>query len=358
MLSTTIPDLAGIELLEAVARHGSMSAAAVELGLSQQAVSLRIRAMERQVGVPLLIRSRRGCELTRAGRLLNEWSASLLADARQLAAGIATLRTDRQAHLRVAASLTIAEHLLPGWLLALHELQARTKQTPTDVELVAVNTDSVLARVRSGQSDFGFIEGPYEPAGLHARIVARDELIVVVAPDHPWARRRTPVPVALLSRTPMIRREPGSGSRQAFDDALVAALPEGAPLAPPALEVSTPSRRPNGCDRRHRTGGDLGPRRRRRPRTRPAPRRRDQRAEPATNTTGDLDRRPTPTRGTRTRPAGHRGRARTPLTEWLILVGSGARGRSFTFPAKARRSHNRFDISSVHMPPGNALTHE
>ena len=123
-----MPDLAGIELLEAVARHGSMSAAAAELGLSQQAVSLRMRAMERQVGVPLLIRSRRGCELTQAGRLLNEWSASLLADARQLAAGIATLRTDRQAHLRVAASLTIAEHLLPGWLLALHELQARTKQ--------------------------------------------------------------------------------------------------------------------------------------------------------------------------------------------------------------------------------------
>ena len=241
MLSTTIPDLAGIELLEAVARHGSMSAAAAELGLSQQAVSLRIRAMERQIGVPLLIRSRRGCELTRAGRLLNEWSASLLADARQLAAGIATLRTDRQAHLRVAASLTIAEHLLPGWLLALHELQARTKQTPTDVELVAVNTDSVLARVRSGQSDVGFIEGPYEPAGLHARIVARDELLVVVAPDHPWARRRTPVPVALLSRTPMIRREPGSGSRQAFDDALAAALPADTPLAPPVLEVSSPA---------------------------------------------------------------------------------------------------------------------
>lgn len=238
-LSARVPDLGGLELLDAVARHGSMTAAAAELGLTQQAASLRIRSMERQLGVLLLTRSTRGSALTGAGALLNEWASSLLADARELAAAIASLRTDRSAHLRVASSLTIAEHLLPGWLVAFHEQQARDGRPPTEVELAAINTDSVVARVRAGDADVGFVEGPYQPKGLHARTVARDKLLIVVRPDHPWARRRSPLPIELLARTPLISREPGSGSRQAFDDALAAALPAEVPRAAPALEVSS-----------------------------------------------------------------------------------------------------------------------
>ncbi len=241
MFSRDVPELVELELLEAVARHGSMSAAAAELGLSQQAVSLRIRAIEQRLRQPVLVRTRRGSQLTPAGRLLNEWAAPLLDDARQLAAGLASLRTDRAAHLRVASSLTVAEHLLPGWLVALHEQQARAERPATDVVLSAVNSDTVVARVRSGEADLGFIEGPHHPPALHTRTVAVDQLVVVVAPAHPWARRRTPVTPALLARTPMIRRESGSGSRQAFDDALAAALPPGTPFAPPALDVSTPA---------------------------------------------------------------------------------------------------------------------
>jgi molybdate transport repressor ModE-like protein len=238
-LEASVPDLGRLELLDAVARHGSVTAAAATLGLTQQAASLRIRSMERQLGVLLLARSTRGSELTRAGALLNEWASGLLADARELAVAIASLRTDRRAHLRVASSLTIAEHLLPAWLVAFHEQQARAGLSPTEVELAAINTDSVIAQVRAGQADVGFVEGPYQPRGLHARTVARDQLLIVVRPDHPWARRRTPVPIELLARTPLIRREAGSGSRQAFDDALAAVLPAGLPRAVPALEVST-----------------------------------------------------------------------------------------------------------------------
>ena len=67
---TRLPDLAELELLDAVARHGSMTAAAAALGLTQQAASLRIRSMERRLGVTMLVRSTRGAELTRAGALV------------------------------------------------------------------------------------------------------------------------------------------------------------------------------------------------------------------------------------------------------------------------------------------------
>lgn len=239
LASDGVPGLAELELLDAVVRHGSMTAAASVVGMTQQAVSLRIRAMERSLGVPLVARSSHGSQLTPAGSLLHEWSAILLAEARELAIGVASLRTDRQSRLRIASSLTIAEHLLPRWLVEFADQQHGRSRPGTDVELTAINTDSVAARVRGGLADVGFVEGPTEPRGLHAMTVAHDELLIVVGPGHAWARRRRPVTAVQLAATPMVGREPGSGSRHAFETALAAALPDGVTPAVPALEVST-----------------------------------------------------------------------------------------------------------------------
>ncbi|HVV20171.1 MAG TPA: LysR family transcriptional regulator [Pseudonocardiaceae bacterium] len=239
MLGARLPDLVELELLDAISRLGSVTAAATSLGLTQQAASLRIRAMERKLGVTVLVRSSRGSQLTRAGALVNEWASGLLADARALGAALDSLRTHVRAHLRIASSLTIAEHLLPTWLVRFHEQQARAGLPPTEIELSAINTDSVIARVRNGDADVGYVEGPVPPRDLHARVVAHDELLIVARPDHPWTRRRTPVPVGLLARTPLVSREPGSGSQQSFDEALAAVLPPDAPRAAPALAVST-----------------------------------------------------------------------------------------------------------------------
>ena len=232
MLSTRIPTLADFESLAAVARTGSLSTAAVDLGVTQQALSQRIRAMERQVGVPLLVRTPKGSQLTPAGALVEQWAARLLSVGAGIEAGLAALRTDRRAHLRLAASLTVAEYLLPGWLVRLRE------QTGTDIELRAINSDSVLVEVRAGRADLGFVEGPRPATGLHTRTVGSDRLVLVVPAGHPWTRRRTPVDAALLARTPLVSREPGSGSRQALDDALSAV---GLRPAPSALELTSAS---------------------------------------------------------------------------------------------------------------------
>ena len=238
MLSPRVPDLIALQLLLAVQSTGSLGAAGALVGMSQQAASLRMRSMEAQVGVPLLARSRRGSTLTEAGALLAQWAGPVIGAAAELDAGVESLRTDRDAHLRVAASLTVAEHLVPRWLVRLREQQQAADVTPTEVALIAVNSDAVVHQVGSGEVDLGFVEAPGAPAGLPSRVVDRDDLVVVVAPGHPWARRRNGVDAGLLARTPLVSRELGSGTRDALARALQAALPGTSPAAP-ALEVSS-----------------------------------------------------------------------------------------------------------------------
>lgn len=239
-LSPRMPDLAALEVLLAVARTGSLGAAAREVGTSQQAVSARISSLEARTGVPLVSRSRRGSALTPNGVLVAQWAARLLQVAAELDEGLAGLRADRRSRLRVGASLTVAEHLLPGWLVALRQEAERRGQPPVDFVFAAANSDAVVAQVHAGEVDLGFVESPRAPAGLANRVIGRDELVVVVRPDHAWARRRGPLDPAELAAVSLVTREAGSGTRETYDSALAAALGPGhsAP-APPALELST-----------------------------------------------------------------------------------------------------------------------
>jgi DNA-binding transcriptional LysR family regulator len=237
VLSARVPELAALQMLSAVARTGSLRLAAAELGVTQQALSQRVRAMESRIGVVLLTRGPRGSRLTADGRLIEQWASRVLDAAAELDAGITTLRTDRTGHLKVAASLTVAEHLLPRWLVALRDQQRSARVAPTNVELEATNSVAVADLVRSGAAALGFVEGPHAPRDLRSRTVGRDELLLVVSGAHPWARRRAPITAAELAATPLVAREPGSGTRQALAAALDAALP-GTPQAAPVLELT------------------------------------------------------------------------------------------------------------------------
>nr|WP_030251976.1 LysR family transcriptional regulator [Streptomyces violens] len=225
-----VPDLAALELLLAVARLGSLGRAAKELGISQPAASSRIRSMERQLGVGLVERSPRGSRLTDAGTLVTDWARRIVEAAEAFDAGAQALRGRRDSRLRVTASMTIAEYLLPGWLIAL-----RTQRPDTAVSLFAGNSAVVAERVLSGEADLGFVEGLDIPSGLDGAVIGHDRLVVVAAPSHPWSRRRTPLTGRELASTPLILREQGSGTRQVLD----AALAMCGPLAPPLLELAS-----------------------------------------------------------------------------------------------------------------------
>jgi DNA-binding transcriptional LysR family regulator len=225
-LSPRVADLVPYDLLVSVATLGSMGRAAVDHGVSQAAVSARIRSLESALGLTLLERSPRGTRLTPDGALVVERARAALDAAHALDEGVAALRTDRAARLRVAASVTVAEYLLPRWLVAL-----RAELPGTAVALTSHNTAEVVDDVRSGDADLGFVEGPELPADLDGQVVARDRLVLVVAPDHRWAGRRA-VDASRLASTPLVAREPGSGTRDFLERALGA-------LAPPVLELGS-----------------------------------------------------------------------------------------------------------------------
>ncbi|MGW9045105.1 LysR family transcriptional regulator [Streptomyces lydicus] len=229
-LSHRVPDLGALELLLAVARLGSLGRAARARGISQPAASSRIRSMERQLGVALVERSPRGSRLTDAGALVTDWARRVVEAAEAFDAGAQALRGRRDSRLRVAASMTIAEYLLPGWLIAL-----RTELPGTAVSLLAGNSSMVAERLLAGEADLGFVEGLAVPAGLDGAVIAHDRLVVVAAPSHPWTRRRGELTAGELAATPLILRERGSGTRQVLDAALAA---HGG-LAEPLLELAS-----------------------------------------------------------------------------------------------------------------------
>jgi DNA-binding transcriptional LysR family regulator len=191
------------------------------------------RQLERQVGLELLDRGPNGSTPTEPGRMLAEWSVRVLDPFDELLRSVSALRSAAEDSLRVAASFTIAEHLLPRWLGSLRRSSANV-----EVQLEVVNTARVLERVRSGAVELGFIEGAGPVRGLRSKVVAHDDLVVVCDPGHGWSRRRRPVSAHDLAACPLVTREAGSGTR----DALVAALAsEGLAMVPPILELASTS---------------------------------------------------------------------------------------------------------------------
>lgn len=209
------PDLDALALLVSVAETGSIGRAAARHDLTQPAVSLRLRALERQLRLTLLERSPSGSRLTGPGRTVVDWARPLLDSADAFTRSVSALADRHHDRLRVAASLTVADHLVPGWLVALH-----AALPDVAVSLQAVNSEHVAELVRAGDVDLGYLEGPEVPPGLRSRPVGGDELVTVTAPAHPWARRRRPVSPAELAAAPLVVREVGSGTREALATAL------------------------------------------------------------------------------------------------------------------------------------------
>ncbi|MEU6185685.1 LysR substrate-binding domain-containing protein [Nocardia sp. NPDC047038] len=220
------PDLEVLDLLVSVAESGSLGAAARRHGISQPAASMRISALERRLRLRLLDRGPTGSALTDAGRSVVEHAQAVLDAARAFGAGVAALHAAQVPHLRIAASKTIADHRIPQWLDAFRESYPEVA-----VSLEVDNTRHVEELVRNARADIGFVEGPHPPPGLGSRVLGADDLVVVVAPGHRWAHRRRPVTLRELATTPLLWREPGSGTRDTVWEILGAECQPARPAA-------------------------------------------------------------------------------------------------------------------------------
>jgi len=229
----TAPDLDSLRLLVLVDELGSIGQAAASLGIAQPSASKRLSTVERRLGLVLVDRTRRGSALTPDGRVIAGWASRVLSELDGLLDGAEALRTQHEAQLRVAASMTLAEYLVPGWI---GELKRGDPGLYLGLEVT--NSDQADELAREGKVDLGFVESPGPLPGLSTRRVATDRLVLVVPVNHPWARKRRPVTAAELAITPLVVREPGSGTRETVDAALRKA---GVGPAKPLLELGSAS---------------------------------------------------------------------------------------------------------------------
>ena len=213
------PDLVSLDLLLSVVELGSVGKAAAAHGISTPSASARLTRLERQLAVPVLVRSPRGTTLTPAGEAILAWAAKVVEAAQAMTDGVQTLRANREARLRIAASLTIAEYVLPRWLLTF-------RRTHPEVEMVAsvANSRTVCEEVHGGTVDLGFIESPQPPEGLTAHVVGSDRLALVASPEFIADLGGTAVASERLLELPILLREAGSGTRDTFLDALTRKL--------------------------------------------------------------------------------------------------------------------------------------
>ncbi len=227
---TVPPDpLSGRELAAFVAAVDArtLHAAADALALTQSAVTKRIAALERRVGQPLLERGRSGVRPTAAGRALYPEARAALAALDRARRSVAD--ADTTSALQVAASHTVAGYLLPGWLAGF-----RAERGTLRIAVEVVNSPGVLAAVRGGRAELGFVEGIDSLNGLESQMLLTDELECVVRPGHRFARRQAIRPAELLDE-PWIAREAESGTRAVAERA----LHERGIVLVPALEAAS-----------------------------------------------------------------------------------------------------------------------
>lgn len=204
-------NLRQLEVFLATARGGSTRAAADRIARSQSAASTSLAELEAALGVELFDRIGRRLQLNENGRALLPKAQALV----DQAAEIEDLFTDAHAApLRVAASFTIGEYLLPGLVSRWTRLHPKSK-----IHLRIGNTSEVIDAVAALDADIGFVEGSQTHPDLRVLSWRDDEMVILAAPDHPLAHAcATP---RQLAQATWVLREHGSGTRQVADEWLL-----------------------------------------------------------------------------------------------------------------------------------------
>jgi len=203
-----------LRIFVAVAEREHMTRAASVLNLTQSAVSAAISTLEANYSTTLFHRVGRRIELTEAGRLFLDEARGVLASAAAAERALAELGGLNRGTLALQASQTIASHWLPRHLVAFQRVYPQVK-----IRLAIGNTVQVAKSVVDGAVELGFAEGPVDEPVLSSERVDCDQLVLVVAPQHPWASRDRVQP-GDLTQSDWVLREPGSGTRAVFEATL------------------------------------------------------------------------------------------------------------------------------------------
>jgi DNA-binding transcriptional LysR family regulator len=212
----------------AVAREGSVSAAAEKLYVTQPSISAAVSALSRELGVELTERVGRGVGLTAAGEAFRPYAADVLGlveQGRQAAREAAELS---MRSLRVAAVATAAEYVVPSLLRSFAEVHPEIH-----LSLEVANRATVFERVLEHEVDVAIAGRPPEDDRIAGKAFLRNEIALITAPGDPLAAKRSVAPRQVADRV-WLQREPGSGTRQ-----LVAEFLAGHDLRPQTLTLGS-----------------------------------------------------------------------------------------------------------------------
>ena len=203
-----------VRVFQAVAGHMSFSRAAEELAISQPGVTFHIKALEREYGTPLFERVGKRLYLTDAGRTLLGYVQRVALMEGEARVALEELKGLQSGLLVVGASATIGIYLLPEVLG-----EFRNRHPGIKVSLRVGNKRHTIERLIRNELDFGLVAGPVTEPSLVAEPYLDDELVVIVAPSHRFAREEIVYPGELRRETFLVR-EQGSGTQELMEERL------------------------------------------------------------------------------------------------------------------------------------------
>lgn len=186
---------------------------ASNLHITQPAVTQHIKYLERKYRVSLFHYERKHLEITKEGEYLYAHALTLLANADKLLEDILHV-SDAKERIRMGATMTIGEYLVPQFLIALYE-----KNPSLDLALTLENTELLLDEVREGNVDFALIEGLFNKEEFHTQLLKKEEMVLILPAHHELTEKKV-LRVEDLLRERIFVREPGSGTRDVFVQAL------------------------------------------------------------------------------------------------------------------------------------------
>ncbi len=210
----TAMEIRDLQVFLAVTTRLNFTRAGEDVHLSQPSVSVRIRQLERELGVKLFEQLGKRVALTEAGRLLEPYARRVVAALDDARHAVEELKGLERGTVRVGASTTPGTYLVPGII-------ARFKRNHPKVEirLSVKDTRRVEEGVLENDFDFGFVGGHLVSREVEVVPWITDKILLVVAPKHPLAKRRQ-VRIRDLKGEKFIFREPGSGTQAAVSAAL------------------------------------------------------------------------------------------------------------------------------------------
>jgi DNA-binding transcriptional LysR family regulator len=221
-LSTLRLTLRQLQIFRVVAESGSTAAAAAAISLSQSATSAAINELERLLELQLFDRIGKRLQLNDNGRMLLPQALALLDGA----GWIERWALDRESHigtLRIGASTTIGNYLLPAILAGFRESLPETARLNWHVQVAIANTSVITARVAAFELDLGLIEGPCHEPDLTVQPWLEDDLVVVAAANDPIVPRgrKRQITLDALRKATWLLREEGSGTREIINQLLI-----------------------------------------------------------------------------------------------------------------------------------------